>query len=111
MDNIIFTQLSILELRQILRQELEACFETQKQSPDQPEATDKLLTVPQAAEFLSLAVPTVYSLISKGELPCMKRSKRVYFSRSELMDYLKTGRKKSNTEIQAQADQYLNKKK
>ena len=64
---------------------------------DQPE---QLLTIQEAAEFLSLTVPTMYSKVSKGELPVMKRGKRLYFSRAELLEYLKAGRKKSNAEIE-----------
>lgn len=76
---------------------------------DQPE---QLLTIQEAAEFLSLTVPTMYSKVSKGELPVMKRSKRLYFSRTELLEYLKDGRKKSKAEIEAEAKAYLlNKKK
>ena len=72
---------------------------------------EQLLTIQEAAEFLSLTVPTMYSKVSKGELPVMKRSKRLYFSRTELLEYLKDGRKKSNAEIEAEADQYLKTKK
>ena len=72
---------------------------------------EKLLTVQEAAQFLNLTVPTIYSKVSKGELPVMKRSKRLYFSSTELMDYLKEGRKKSNEEIEAEAEQYFNNKK
>jgi len=80
-----------------------------EQNPtDQPE---KLLTIQEAAVFLSLTVPTMYSKVSKGELPFMKRSKRLYFSRTELIDYIKKGRKKSNAEIEAEADAYLSNKK
>ena len=75
---------------------------------DQPE---QLLTIQQAAEFLSLSVPTLYTKVSKSELPVMKRGKRLYFSRTELMDYIKEGRKKSNTEIEAEAEAYLSDKK
>jgi len=76
---------------------------------DQPE---QLLTIQEAAEFLSLTVPTIYSKVSKGELPVMKRGKRLYFSRTELMEYLKQGRKKSNAEIEREAEAcLLNKKK
>ena len=71
---------------------------------DQPE---QLLTIQEAAEFLSLTVPTMYSKVSKGELPVMKRSKRLYFSRTELLEYLKDGRKKSNAEIEQEAEKYL----
>ena len=71
---------------------------------DQPE---QLLTIQEAAEFLSLTVPTMYSKVSKGELPVMKRGKRLYFSRAELLEYLKAGRKKSNAEIEQEAKAYL----
>lgn len=71
---------------------------------DQPE---QLLTIQEAAEFLSLTVPTMYSKVSKGEISVMKRSKRLYFSRTELMEYVKAGRKKSNAEIEAEAKAYL----
>ena len=71
---------------------------------DQPE---QLLTIQEAAEFLRLTVPTMYSKVSKGELPVMKRGKRLYFSRTELMEYIKEGRKKSNAEIEAEAKAYL----
>lgn len=60
-----------------------------------PEPTDQLLTVGQAAEFLTLAKPTIYAMISRGELPNMKRGKRVYFEKSKLLDYLKAGQRKT----------------
>lgn len=71
------------------------------------EQPEQLLTIQEAAQFLNLTVPTIYSKVSKGELPVMKRSKRLYFSSTELMEYLKEGRKKSNTEIEAEAEAYL----
>ena len=77
---------------------------TKVEPTDQPE---QLLTIQQAAEFLSLTVPTMYSKVSKREIPCMKRSKRLYFARTELLEYLKDGRKKSNAEIEQEAKAYL----
>lgn len=68
---------------------------------------DELLTIQQAAKFLNLSVATLYSKVSKNELPVMKRSKRLYFSSSELMEYLKAGRKKSNAELEQEAEKYL----
>ena len=77
---------------------------TKVEPTDQPE---QLLTIQEAAEFLSLTVPTMYSKVSKREIPCMKRSKRLYFSRTELLEYLKDGRKKSSAEIEQEAKAYL----
>ncbi len=83
-----------------------------KRQPQKAETPppEQLLTVQELAKFLSLSVPTIYSKVSKGELPTMKRGKRLYFSRTELMDYLKAGRKKSNTDIEAEAAKYVTNK-
>jgi excisionase family DNA binding protein len=80
------------------------------QSLQPSESSEQLLTIQEAAQFLNLSVPTMYSKVSKGELPVMKRSKRLYFSNIELMEYLKKGRKKTTSEITAEADNYLSKK-
>lgn len=63
------------------------------------EVEDELFTVPQAAEFLSLSVATIYGLNHQGDIPSMKRSKRLYFSKKDLIDYLKKGKKKTNSEL------------
>lgn len=81
-----------------------------KEQGDQPPA-DELLTVQDTAKFLTLSVPTIYGLIAKGELPVMKRSKRCYFSKIELINYLKQGKRKTFAETASEADQYLTKKK
>ena len=67
----------------------------------------KLLTVQETAKFLDLAIATIYTKCSKGELPFMKRSKRLYFSRTELLNYLKEGRRKSKSEIEKEGDCHL----
>ena len=67
----------------------------------------QLMTVDQAAEFLNLAKPTVYSMVSRGELPYMKRSKRLYFSCEDLMAYIRSGRKMTNEEIKDDAGRFI----
>ncbi len=74
-------------------------------------APDKLLNIKQAAEMLSLSVPTIYGLVHRAEIPVSKRGKRLYFSKAELTQWIKDGRKKTNTEIAAEAAQYLTKNK
>ncbi len=63
---------------------------------DQP---DKFLTVPEAAQFLGLATQTIYGLICRKEIPCMKRQKRVYFSKAILIKWLEDGRRLTRQEI------------
>lgn len=79
-----------------------------QQTQNQPE---DLLTVQQAAKFLTLSKPTIYSKCSRNELPYMKRGKRLYFSKTELAEYLKAGRVKTVTELENDADNYLKAKK
>lgn len=81
-----------------------------KKAQQTTEQLEQLLTVQEAAQFLRLSVPTIYSKVNKGELPVMKRSKRLYFSSIELMEYLKKGRRKPISEITTEADNYLNQK-
>lgn len=54
---------------------------------------EEFLTVDQAAEFLKLTVPTLYSKVSRGEIPVSKPGKRLYFKKSELLKWINEGRK------------------
>ena len=54
-----------------------------KHQPKQvfPYQTDQLLTIQQAAELLSLSVPTLYGYVHRAEIPAFKRpgTKRLFF--------------------------------
>lgn len=89
----------------------EAQTELQPTKVEPTEQPEHLLTVQEAAQFLKLTVPTMYSKVSKKKLPCMKRGKRLYFSSTELMEYVKQGRKKSYAEIEQEAETYLSNNK
>lgn len=69
--------------------------------------TDTIFNVPQAAEFLGLTVPTIYSKVSRGDIPAMKKGNRLYFSRQELITHLRSGKKKSTSEILSEAETYV----
>lgn len=76
-----------------------------------PSEADQLLTIQQAAELLCLSVPTIYGLVSRSEIPCMKKGKRLYFSKFELTDWIKTGRKNTIAQNNGETDKYLSNKK
>ena len=111
MENLVFTQLSIPEVKQLFRQELQTFFETYNQRNLSTSSTNELLTIKQAGELLSLSVPTLYGLVSKQAIPVSKKGKRLYFSKDELTGWIKAGRKLTITEIESQAGSYLGKKK
>lgn len=90
--------------------DLKAFLVEKRHEPPTPEP-EKILTIKEAAELLHLAVPTLYTKVSRGELPAMKRGKRLYFSRVELVEYLKKGRKATNAEVRAEVGTFLTQKK
>jgi excisionase family DNA binding protein len=65
------------------------------------------INITQAAEHINLAVPTLYSLVSRGEIPVNKKGKRLYFLKSELTDWIRSGRKKTIAESQANPESHL----
>jgi excisionase family DNA binding protein len=90
---------SVSEIKQLLIEKIN----------EQPEA-DQLLIIQQAAELLNISVSTIYGLVNKETIPVMKKGKRLYFSKQELIAWVKAGRKKTVSEIEAEAHQYLKKK-
>jgi excisionase family DNA binding protein len=72
---------------------------------------DELLTVQQAAELLNLSVATLYGYTQRAEIPVCKRGKRLYFSKQNLIEWVKQGKKKTLAEIAHEADNYLITKK
>lgn len=67
---------------------------------------DQVLSVTAAAEFLSLAVPTLYGYVQRKEIPVNKRNNRLYFLKEELVEWIKAGRKKTASEAKAEACGY-----
>lgn len=66
-------------------------------SNKQEESNNELLTIDQASDYTSLAKQTIYGMVSERKIPFIKRagSKRLYFSKSELQDWLMAGRKRT----------------
>ena len=64
------------------------------------ENKEELLNIQEASKLLNLSVSTIYSKVSKREIPVNKQGKRIYFYRHELMKWIKSGRVKTYLEIQ-----------
>ncbi len=63
-----------------------------------------LLTIKQAAEVVNLAVTTIYGLVGRNQIPFMKKGKKLYFSRKELLAWVAEGRKKTVTEMRTEVE-------
>jgi len=65
---------------------------------------DELLTILEASKFLNLAVPTIYSKVSRNEIPVNKQWKRLYFYKSKLLKWISSGRMKTDVEVRKKID-------
>jgi excisionase family DNA binding protein len=72
---------------------------------------DQLLTVKEAAALLHLSVPTIYGKVHAREIPFSKPGKRLFFSKAELTEWVKSGRYKTGSELEAEADAYATSKR
>lgn len=74
-------------------------------------ANDELLTISEAAILLKLSVATIYTKVCKNEIPANKQGKRLYFYRADLLNWIKSGRIKTITEIQQETELKFNSRK
>lgn len=58
-----------------------------------------------------LKKPTLYGYVQRNEIPYHKKGNRLYFFKSEIIDWIKTGKQKTLKEIEADTDIYLSNKK
>ena len=80
---------------------------SKKMSNDKEDIDDKILNLVEVSELLGLAKSTIYSKVSRRELPHMKRGKLLYFSEKEMNDYIKGGKILSNDEIDEISKNYI----
>mgnify|MGYP001019667427 CR=1 FL=1 len=68
----------------------------------------------QLSEIVSitgLTKPTLYGYVQRNEIPYHKKGNRLYFFKTEIIDWIKTGKQKTLKELDAEADEYLSNKK
>jgi excisionase family DNA binding protein len=99
------------ELKSTLRQEIleELRLELPRLlysiNSDNNDSSEKdFIGIDVACELLNLKKSTVYSKVSRGELPVVKRSKPLCFSKNQLIEYLNSGGRKTEAEIYLEAE-------
>lgn len=109
MEGIIFTQLSISEIRAIIREEVSSVLEKRNINEVAEKEQERIITFQEACDFLKIAAPTLYKYTSKSMIPHIKKGRKLYFNKSTLIDWLKSGEKKSISDIEKQVDYFLKK--
>ena len=108
-EQFVLSSIPLRELDKLIQSSVERAINARQLQQNEPEEEiAQLLTVDELANFLHLSKATIYSNYSKGLIPggC-KQSKRLYFDKKIIIDWIKSGRKLSNAEIEAEAENYL----
>src|SRR5690242_2630807 len=106
MEKIILTTFTIEEVRKMVIECVEEALTKNNQRLN-ADASNKLMSVEEASNFLNLAPQTIYGFTSQRLIPFSKRRKRLYFSKEDLIAWIKEGRKKTRDEIERDADDYI----
>lgn len=106
MENLVFTQLSIPEIRNLLRQELEKFFLENtpviKDTPEQSKVVD-LDGLLKARPFIG-SRSTIYKKVSDGIIPHAKNGKRLIFDLQVIDEWLLSNRIKTSKEIENEVE-------
>lgn len=109
MEELSFDKLpkAVAKLRNEVSEIKRILIQQQEETPEK----DQLFSVKEAATFLEVSVPTIYGYVQRKQIPVMKKHKKLYFSKLELINWIKTGRKKTIAEILEEVDHSLATKK
>jgi excisionase family DNA binding protein len=107
MNGLIIT-LNKQELSEIIHGAVrEAITEYRLDASEKAERVEDIMNSQETAQFLNIKLNTLYIKTHKGELPYMKKGKKVYFSRQQLLEWMAEGRRYTRTEDIRMADTRL----
>jgi predicted DNA-binding transcriptional regulator AlpA len=105
MNEIIITTISKAEIQQLIESAVQKAII--QNASNKKTQTDTFLDVDQAAAFIGIAKATLYGKCSEKLIPYFKKGKKLYFDQQELIEWLKTGKRKTIDDIHASANTYL----
>ncbi|SDH32567.1 transcriptional regulator, AlpA family [Flavobacterium omnivorum] len=68
---------------------------------------DDFMNIEQVASFVGLSKATVYGLILQRKIPHFKVGKRLYFKKSEIVNWIISSKVKTEQEVNQLADEYI----
>lgn len=105
MSTSFLTSLSEEEFKEFLKSAIKEILteDSNHLKPSLPSA----FNIREAASFLKLKITTIYEKTSQKIIPHFKKGNKLYFYRDELDAWIKTGKVKTNSEIETGALSYL----
>ena len=110
MEKKIILEITLSELREIVREEFHLVLQTQKKGLSSSRGNVKrIMDINDACKYLSLSKSTLYKMTSQGAIPHRKPGKRLYFIQDELDDWVKKGKVDSMGDLRQNLEQHLKK--
>ena len=97
MSELIITTITKTEIQQLIENAVAKAL--LQKTKDELSEGDSFLDVEEAASFLGIAKATLYGKCSSLLIPHFKKGKKLYFNRSELVEYLRSGKRKTIQDI------------
>ncbi|RYU92714.1 helix-turn-helix domain-containing protein [Emticicia agri] len=100
-----------IELSRIVQNAIRTVLTEHSSKNSESSTINEFLSINEAANFLKIPKASLYQLTSKREISFMKRSRRIFFKKSDLELWLEGGRKKTRSEMEQEALSELSKPK
>jgi excisionase family DNA binding protein len=69
------------------------------------------INIKDVSQLTELSLPTLYGYVSRNEIPYYKKGNRLKFFKSEIIDWIKTGKQKTIKEVVSDVDVFLSNRK
>lgn len=80
-------------------------------NPVETEQREDLIDLNEVCRLTRRAKPTIYRMTSRGEIPCYKNGKKLYFFRGEIMAWIRRGKKNFIGDLENEAGSYSHAKR
>ncbi len=108
MNEIILTTFSKDEIQNLIENAVKTAL---NQKIIDNDIVDTILDADQAAAFIGIAKPTLYGKCSEKLIPHFKKGRKLYFDKMELIEWLKSGKRKTIEDIHASVNTSLGKRR
>ncbi len=110
MEKKVFIEISLRELRQIVREECHSALQLRKDSSSTNHNEAKqIMSIADACRYLDLSKSTIYKLTSQGAIPHRKPGKRLYFIKTELDAWVEKSKVNGQDDLRRELEQHLHK--
>jgi excisionase family DNA binding protein len=69
------------------------------------------INIKDVSTLTELSLPTLYGYVQRNEIPYYKKGNRLKFFKSEIIDWIKTGKQKTIKEVVCDVDVFLSNRK